>query len=59
MARSGFSQLLRLRARQRYEAAGRLCWFFSHFLDEFRHVVDLFNRDHVKLGMVLLSDCQR
>jgi hypothetical protein len=39
--------------------AGRGSGLFSHFFDEFRHVVDFLDRDHVELGIVLLGDDKR
>jgi hypothetical protein len=41
------------------EAARSCSSFFSDFLDKFWHIIDLFNRHHVKLGAVLLRDRKR
>src|SRR6266852_6877819 len=41
------------------EASGRRAGLLSNLLDELGHVIDLFYRDHVKLGIVLLRDPQR
>ena len=33
--------------------------FLANLFDEFRHVIDLFHRNHVKLRTVLLGQCER